>query len=196
MGEGACDILGVRESSPLDQIKPSFKQSPSRCPFCHDDVTPEASVVCQECLARHHQPCWSEGGRCASCSSTHVMQAVKPPLSWEVAYSILAERGYERAAVDRALRGAGRTSEPGAGSLARSAGRLWGRAGVRRGVLCFAFVPGLLALAAFLCAWAYNDWVEHIASWVMPITAGGFLAGVILGVLAWVVLSLQGSRAG
>jgi hypothetical protein len=42
-----------------------------RCPFCHDEVAPEKSIACRDCLARHHAPCWEEGGRCAACRSTH-----------------------------------------------------------------------------------------------------------------------------
>jgi hypothetical protein len=42
--------------------------SPVRCPFCHDDVAIEGEwSACSRCLARHHQPCWTEGGRCAAC---------------------------------------------------------------------------------------------------------------------------------
>ncbi|MCO5169052.1 MAG: hypothetical protein M9894_22140 [Planctomycetes bacterium] len=41
----------------------------NRCPFCHDDVPATASdgVVCAACLARHHEACWGEAGRCAAC---------------------------------------------------------------------------------------------------------------------------------
>ncbi len=41
-----------------------------RCPFCHESVEPERSdewVACSRCLARHHEPCWGEGGACAAC---------------------------------------------------------------------------------------------------------------------------------
>lgn len=41
----------------------------SRCPFCREDVRLEAGawLACALCLARHHQGCWRELGRCASC---------------------------------------------------------------------------------------------------------------------------------
>jgi hypothetical protein len=45
-----------------------LRQSPIRCPYCHDDVAAEeveAALVCQQCLARHHRECWVEG--CANC---------------------------------------------------------------------------------------------------------------------------------
>ncbi|MBL4844206.1 MAG: hypothetical protein JKY65_01660 [Planctomycetes bacterium] len=42
----------------------------NRCPFCHEDVTPDESVACQGCLARHHRECWTESGAaCSSCGS-------------------------------------------------------------------------------------------------------------------------------
>lgn len=55
-----------REVSPRDDVR--VVGSPVRCPFCHEDVAVEGEwSACSRCLARHHQPCWTEGGRCASC---------------------------------------------------------------------------------------------------------------------------------
>lgn len=45
----------------------------NRCPFCHDDVQPKESVVCQDCLARHHPPCWAESAGCGTCRGTKLM---------------------------------------------------------------------------------------------------------------------------
>lgn len=45
----------------------------NRCPFCHEDVEPKQSVVCQECLARHHEECWTEAQECSSCRGTRCM---------------------------------------------------------------------------------------------------------------------------
>ena len=39
----------------------------ARCPFCRDDVTDDAQVVCAGCLARHHDACWDESPSCAAC---------------------------------------------------------------------------------------------------------------------------------
>ena len=40
-----------------------------RCPYCHDDVAPEATgwVACRGCLARHHLNCWKETLACGTC---------------------------------------------------------------------------------------------------------------------------------
>lgn len=45
----------------------------NRCPFCHETVHSAESVVCQDCLARHHEDCWTEGGACSSCSSLNLL---------------------------------------------------------------------------------------------------------------------------
>lgn len=67
-----------------------------RCPFCHEGAEAEGSVVCQGCLARHHEPCWTEaGGRCGSCGSERALApAALPPLTVEQAGKVLRERGY------------------------------------------------------------------------------------------------------
>lgn len=39
-----------------------------RCPYCHEGVSRgEPLVVCRECHAFHHDPCFREGGGCAAC---------------------------------------------------------------------------------------------------------------------------------
>lgn len=49
-----------------------FAHSPTRCPYCHDSVDLEGErwVACGDCLARHHDDCHRDHGRCASCDST------------------------------------------------------------------------------------------------------------------------------
>lgn len=51
--------------------------SPTRCPYCHDDVAPERSdwVACKACLARHHVACWRENGACGTCRQTSSIAA-------------------------------------------------------------------------------------------------------------------------
>ncbi len=52
--------------------------SPTRCPYCHDDCAPEdENVVCNECLARHHQAWWDETGKCGSCGHSTGLAARK-----------------------------------------------------------------------------------------------------------------------
>lgn len=51
----------------------------SRCPFCHADAGVAASRgVCAACLARHHEACWTETGRCASCGHTVRLELPQP----------------------------------------------------------------------------------------------------------------------
>jgi len=49
----------------------------NRCPFCHEGVQADgANVACEGCLARHHAPCWDEGGgRCAACGGERALVA-------------------------------------------------------------------------------------------------------------------------
>lgn len=67
-----------------------------RCPFCHEGAEAEGSVVCQGCLARHHEPCWTEaGGRCGSCGAERALAPTAlPPLTVDQAGKVLRERGY------------------------------------------------------------------------------------------------------
>lgn len=53
----------------------------NRCPFCRDDVRAGAKdwVACAACLARHHEPCWGEGGgKCAACGHDERLRAESP----------------------------------------------------------------------------------------------------------------------
>lgn len=52
-----------------------LRGSPTRCPFCHDDVALDEAnwVACAGCLARHHASCWNEHGCCGSCGSTETL---------------------------------------------------------------------------------------------------------------------------
>lgn len=50
--------------------------APGRCPFCREAfVGPGGVVACAACGARHHEPCWDELQRCATCSSRDVLVA-------------------------------------------------------------------------------------------------------------------------
>lgn len=43
-----------------------------RCPFCHEEITPEATdwVPCGTCLGPQHRACWHESRRCAACHAS------------------------------------------------------------------------------------------------------------------------------
>lgn len=56
----------------------------NRCPYCHDDVEASGSVVCQDCLTRHHPECWNEGLHCSSCSSPNKLVSSSEPQKIEV----------------------------------------------------------------------------------------------------------------
>lgn len=53
--------------STQDRVR--LERSPTRCPYCHEDVLAEAAewVACAGCLGRHHAGCWADGGKCAAC---------------------------------------------------------------------------------------------------------------------------------
>lgn len=46
---------------------------PRRCAFCHEEVPAEERVACAACFAAHHDGCWSEGGKCATCHGTQAL---------------------------------------------------------------------------------------------------------------------------
>jgi hypothetical protein len=73
-----------------------------RCPFCHDDVNIDATVpwvACEKCLARHHEACWGEAGRCGGCAHdvalagrlrTGARSSGEPPRSLAALWALLA----------------------------------------------------------------------------------------------------------
>ncbi len=65
---------GGASTSPSGRV---VRAAVSRCPFCHDDVAPQDSVVCQECQARHHGGCWAEAGRCSACGGERRMEVAE-----------------------------------------------------------------------------------------------------------------------
>ncbi len=57
--------------------------SPTRCPYCHEriELKEESWLACEACLARHHEACWTEGGRCSSCGSTAPLARTGHPVA-------------------------------------------------------------------------------------------------------------------
>jgi hypothetical protein len=74
----------MQKDAPRDAERarePSLALGVNRCPFCHTDVAIALDrwVACRQCLARHHEACWSEGARCATCGHDHVLTVVESP---------------------------------------------------------------------------------------------------------------------
>ena len=60
----------------------SFERSPTRCPFCHDELREEELLAaCRGCGARHHAGCWDEAGRCGACGGARALRDEPPPAS-------------------------------------------------------------------------------------------------------------------
>lgn len=61
---------------PLEPLQSSVNmdKSPTRCPFCHEGFRAEQrTLVCDDCLSRHHEECWGDHGSCASCQSQNAL---------------------------------------------------------------------------------------------------------------------------
>jgi hypothetical protein len=53
--------------------------SPTRCPFCKDELAPGKPIVaCAACGARHHDSCYADHGRCATCGSEDKLVPAAP----------------------------------------------------------------------------------------------------------------------
>lgn len=65
----------AKEEQEGQKARVTPKGGATRCPFCHDECDPSTDVVvCRECLSRHHEGCWREGGSaCSSCSATEAL---------------------------------------------------------------------------------------------------------------------------
>lgn len=69
-------IPDMGSSTKFDKPRIEVNRSPTKCPYCHDDVRPaeDAWVVCSDCLARHHKECWQDSARCSSCGQTSFLE--------------------------------------------------------------------------------------------------------------------------
>lgn len=79
----------------MDQQRVRSPQSPVRCPYCHEGISPLVDdwVACKSCLGRHHTGCWGEGGRCSACSAEEHLLGERPS---EQVDPVRAEAGRER----------------------------------------------------------------------------------------------------
>ncbi|RMG09527.1 MAG: DUF3320 domain-containing protein, partial [Planctomycetota bacterium] len=67
---GSASAASGRVARGAEELGVSVRGAPTRCPFCHDAVSPEEpNAACNACLSRHHAECWDELGRCASCGA-------------------------------------------------------------------------------------------------------------------------------
>jgi len=62
------------------RTQPTIRTSHGRCPYCHDKVELDDRVACAACLAAHHQACWSEHLRCATCAHEAALSGEGPRL--------------------------------------------------------------------------------------------------------------------
>jgi len=81
------------------QERDDVKVSAHRCPYCRDDVPAAESVVCQDCLTRHHPACWDEAAKCSSCGATARLASERPPLTDARVGELLRNHGYTEAEV-------------------------------------------------------------------------------------------------
>lgn len=52
----------------------SVERSPSRCPYCHDELDKTQELVaCAACGARHHAACHTAHGACVSCGASELL---------------------------------------------------------------------------------------------------------------------------
>lgn len=62
----------MASSTKFQKPKVEIDKSPTRCPYCHENVklAEDVWVVCADCLARHHKECWQDAARCCACGQT------------------------------------------------------------------------------------------------------------------------------
>ncbi len=66
----------MASSTKFERPKVEVGRSPTRCPYCHENLNPaeDVWVVCTDCLARHHKECWQDSARCCSCGQTGFLE--------------------------------------------------------------------------------------------------------------------------
>ncbi|MBX3465734.1 MAG: hypothetical protein KF878_02410 [Planctomycetes bacterium] len=144
-----------------------------RCPFCRDDVGRTDSVVCADCLTRHHGGCWSEGGdRCGSCQGPRKL--APEPLTLSVAVRLLEEQGYGADEVRALLAAPPREAPPTAGD---------GSVFVRRVVVPLSLLMGPPLLTTTFVAVLLTE-IGASSNNVLRMTAVSFPIAAVAGLLA------------
>jgi len=72
------DDVHPQPQPPAPAARDDVQSRLNRCPYCHDGVAPAESVVCRQCLTRHHVSCHAEAGVCQSCGSSDVLTQAAP----------------------------------------------------------------------------------------------------------------------
>lgn len=91
-----------------ERARVRFEQSPTRCPYCHDDCSDDVEVVaCRGCVAKHHAECWEENGRCGSCGDGRALReggpAPRAPLADGLSRAAVKTANELGAAVERTV---------------------------------------------------------------------------------------------
>jgi hypothetical protein len=73
--------LKVGHNAAMDQALVRAERSPTRCPFCRDELaaTKDEVSACAGCGALHHAACHRTHGRCAACGGTDVLVSPQRP---------------------------------------------------------------------------------------------------------------------
>jgi hypothetical protein len=159
--------------------------SPTRCPYCHNDVSPEETVACQSCLARHHAECWNSHGTCATCGSARRLEA--PPketrrLTPAVARNALLTAGFEHKEIDAVLAG---DADQARAERMREQNRAFAKALI---VLAFSAGGGMLAGAL-----AFNEFTDAYGrNTIAPLV--GFGVGLLMLSVSGALSLLFGRR--
>ena len=186
------------EKPPVEPPQPprerdDVKVNAHRCPYCRDDVTAAESVVCRDCLTRHHPACWDEPAKCSSCGSTARLASERPPLTDERVGELLREHGYSEAEVAAhlarqrvglALCAMGDCVQPGSWTFGPGAARLCeGHARTQNRQMTW-LVGGLSAFVGLLAVGtAIGGWLAHERE-LIPLGGLFLVLALVLGVLA------------
>jgi hypothetical protein len=159
--------------------KTLVKGAPTRCPYCHDECAPEGSVVCQDCLARHHEACWGEAARCGACASErHLAPTARPALTRERLERLLSAAGHDVAEAEALLAPRAAGFGPTLGGVA-------------------AVVLSLIACA--IAVWGFDEtalvWRQGLWGPEPRWSAIGFGALLLLGPLGAALTLVRGRRA-
>lgn len=153
-------------------------QNPTRCPFCHDAVSVEEfenAKVCEYCLSRHHESCWTDN--CASCRHERYVGQEKsqPETATRTDQQLTPEN------LDRALREAARSPAEAFQRLAeRSVGEAY-QAGSRSRYMKIGWAMSAVLALLFVS-------IAVVPQWIAPEPDGELPWGTTLIMFAYMAL--------